>query len=274
MYPATAPVNLHRGTSPVGAIVSPMISRATLVRGRAAVLAAAGDHPYVRLNTHGGGEPTGYLLDDATFWAGTGPHGATGWATGDATRAAELAGELRATGTLDLRWLHLPRLDGDIPAEHLPVTQRDEWDFRWAVTPPPVQPEEERVVRLTGADHDAINALVDAAFPTSTTRPGDPRVRHWYGIRDGNRLVAAGADRSRGGTGFLAGIAVATDSRGRGFGAALTAAMTRTLLDETEEVTLGVLTDNLPAIRLYDRLGFAGSIPRTSVGLAPVPVLA
>ncbi|MEV4628688.1 GNAT family N-acetyltransferase [Micromonospora sp. NPDC049523] len=251
-----------------------MFSRATLVRGRAAILAAAGDHPYVRLNAQDGDDPTGYLLDDAAFWTGTGPYGVTGWATGDAAQAVELAAELRAAGTFDPRWLHLPRLDADTLARHLPVTHRDDWDFRWAVAPPPVQPEEERVVRLGEADHDAIDALVDVAFPTSTTRPGDPRVHHWYGIHDGNRLVAAGADRSRGGTGFLAGITVATDSRGRGFGAALTAAMTRTLLDETEEVTLGVLTDNLPAIRLYDRLGFAGSIARTSVGLASVPVLA
>ena len=55
---------------------------------------------------------------------------------------------------------------------------------------------------------------------------------------------------------------------GQGLGAALTAAMTRVLLEEAEEVTLGVLTDNPRAIRLYERLGFTGSIPRTSVALA------
>jgi GNAT superfamily N-acetyltransferase len=251
-----------------------MITRATLVRGRAAILAAAGDHPYVRLGAGGGGELTGYLLDDATLWTGLGPRGLTGYAIGDAEQAARLVGELVCAGTLgDLRWLHLPRVEADVLAAYLTVTHRDDWDFRWAATPPPVQPGEERVVRLTDADHEAINALVDRSFPTSTTRPGDPRVRQWYGIRSGDRLVACGADRSRGGTGFLAGITVAIDSWGQGLGAALTSAMTRTLLDEAEEVTLGVLTDNPRASRLYERLGFTGSIPRTSVELAPAPSL-
>ncbi|MFI6762148.1 GNAT family N-acetyltransferase [Micromonospora sp. NPDC050417] len=251
-----------------------MITRATLVRGRAAILAAAGDHPYARLFAGRDDELSGYLLDDATIWTGPGPHGLTGYASGDAGQVARLAADLLSAGALgDLRWLHLPRLDAEVLETYLTVTHRDDWDFRWTVTPPPVQPGEERVERLTEVDHDAITELVDSSFPTSTTRPGDPRVRAWYGIRSGDRVLAAGADRGRGGTGFLAGIAVAVDARGQGLGAALTAAMTRRLLDEAEEVTLGVLTDNFGAIRLYERLGFAGALPRTSVALAPSALL-
>lgn len=245
-----------------------MITQATLVRDRAAILAATGDHPYARLQTGNGGTLTGYLFDDTVLWTGPSPRGTQAYAMGDGEQALRLVGELVASGVLpELSWLHLPRVPADVLAGHVRVTKHDDWDFRWAVNPPPAQPAEPRVVRLTDADHPAIDALVDAAFPTSTTRPGDPRVRHWYGVWSADRLVACGADRSRGGVGFLAGLTVAPDARGQGLGAALTAAMTRDLLDEAEEVTLGVLVDNHGAIRLYERLGFTGSAARTSVAL-------
>lgn len=251
-----------------------MITRATLVSGRSAILATAGDHPYVRLYAGRDDELTGYAVDGATVWAVPGPHGPAGYAAGEPEPAARLAGELLRAGALgDLRRLHLPRLAAETLATYLEVSHRDDWDFRWTVTPPAVQPGEDRVVRLSAADHDAIGDLVESSFPTSTTRPGDPRVRHWYGIHAGRRLVAVGADRSRGGTGFLAGITVAVDARGQGLGAALTSAMTRILFDHAEEVTLGVMTDNLGAARLYERLGFIGSTPRTSVELASAGVL-
>jgi GNAT superfamily N-acetyltransferase len=246
-----------------------MITQATPISGRAAILAAAGDHPYVRLTTGGRDELPGYLLEDTTVWVEAGSHGMQGYAMGDAERAARFFRDLISAGTLPgLRWLQLPRIDSDTLASYFTVTGHERWDFRWAVTPPPEQPGEERVVRLTEADHDAITALIDESFPATMTRPGHPLVNHWYGIWKGTRLVACGADRSRGGTGFLAGITVATDARGQGLGAALTAAMTRALLAECEEVTLGVMTDNHGAIRLYERLGFAGASPRTSAAVA------
>ncbi len=93
-------------------------------------------------------------------------------------------------------------------------------------------------------------------------------MRAWWGIRDGGRLVACGADRGRGGVGLLAAITVARDRRGRGLGAALTAGMTRRLLGEYDVVALGVMTDNPAADRLYRGLGFTDSIPRTSLELA------
>ena len=86
------------------------------------------------------------------------------------------------------------------------------------------------MVRLTAADQPALAALVEESFPSSTSRPGDPRVVDWYGIRVGDRLVACGADRSQGDIGFIAGLTVAPDQRGRGLGASLTAGMTRALL--------------------------------------------
>ena len=246
-----------------------MIMDTTRVSGRAAILAATGDHPYARLNT-GGDDLSGYLLDGATAWIAPGPHGKlAGYAMGDPLPAARLFGELIAGGTVtDLRWLNLPPVDAAVLARYLAVEARNDWYFHWTAAPPPVQPGEEDVVRLTTADHPAIEALLDDAFPSTGTRPDDPRVRRWYGIRSGDRLVACGADRGRGSAGMLAAITVARDSQGSGLGAAVTAAMTRALLAEAEEVTLGVLVANERADRLYRRLGFAGAYGRTSVRLA------
>jgi ribosomal protein S18 acetylase RimI-like enzyme len=76
------------------------------------------------------------------------------------------------------------------------------------------------------------------------------------------------ADRSRGGTGFLAGIAVSRDHQGEGLGAAVTAAVTRRLFHGYAVVALGVMSDNIGAQHLYERLGFRQRIERTSILLA------
>ncbi len=225
--------------------------------GRDAVLAAAGAHPYARLTTADSDDVTGVRDGSTVVWltrAGTAVCG-----LGDGGLAAGAALRL-ATGST--RWWHLPRLGGPPPVE---VRIRDEWDFRWTSSPPPARAGEDRAA--PDADDDAISALLDAAFPSTTTRPGDPRVRAWWAIRDGADVVACAADRSRGGVGFLSGIAVRPDARGRGLGAALTAAMTRRLVAEFGIAALGVMTDNVAANAMYGSLGYTSSIPRTSVGL-------
>ncbi|GIF71491.1 GNAT family N-acetyltransferase [Asanoa siamensis] len=221
---------------------------------RAAVLAATGAHPYARLTA---GEDGAGVRDGSTVvWVTRG--GSTVCALGDAATALRVAASSPA-----VRWWHLPRLAGDTPVA---AQTRDEWDFRWTTTPPPVRTGED----LAGpvSDDAGISALLDAAFPSTMTRPGDPRIRSWWAIRDGGRIVACAADRSRGGVGFLAGIAVHPDARGRGLGAALTAALTRQLVAEFGVAALGVMSDNSVANGMYESLGYTASIPRTSVGLA------
>jgi ribosomal protein S18 acetylase RimI-like enzyme len=231
-----------------------------VITGREAVLAAAGDSPYVRLNTHG--QVTGYLLPGTTAWVDRRPTSVTAGAVGDPARAAEI---LVGTGA---EWLHLPRAT---PADlaQLRVTHQDDWEFLWTATPPPPQPGEDGVTQLTPADEPEIAALLDAAFPDTTTRPGDPRVVAWFGIRERGQLAACAADRSRGGVGFLAGLAVTPDRRGRGLGTALTAAVVRHHLTGYGVSSLGVLASNAPALGLYRGLGFAQALSRTSVRLQP-----
>ncbi|MGN9812994.1 GNAT family N-acetyltransferase [Micromonospora sp. BQ11] len=245
-----------------------MIIAADALEGRDAILAATGHHPYARFALWHDDQPRGWRRGDAVGWLlpdGQGPAGAV---IGAPEPAVDLVADLVADGALGPdRWLHLPHLDPALLAGRIAVDLHHEWDFLWATAAPPHQPEEERVVRLTDADHPALTALIDSSFPSTTSRPDDPRIVDWYGIRDGDRLVACGADRSRGDIGFVAGLTVAPDRRGRGLGAALTAGMTRALSARHDTVALGVYTDNVDAIRLYRRLGYTGTLGRTSVHL-------
>ncbi|MFG2057941.1 GNAT family N-acetyltransferase [Micromonospora sp. NPDC048930] len=246
-----------------------MITTDQVLVGRDALLAAADHHPYARHALWRDHEPRGWRRDGAVGWLLPPEQGPAGGALGPAGPALDVFAGLVADGTLHAgQWLHLPRTTREEVAERFTVARLDEWDFLWTTVAPPSQDGEERVVRLTEADHPALDALVERSFPTTTSRPGDPRIVDWYGIRDGDRLVACGADRSRGDVGFLAGLTVAPGQRGRGLGAALTAGMTRALLGRYDHVALGVYTDNVGAIRLYRRLGFTGTEPRSSVHLA------
>lgn len=235
--------------------------------GRDDLLAKVDNHPYARL-TAGGDEVRGYLLDGALAWTSLGPWGPVAASLGAAAPVAALFARLAADGALtEGCWLHLPRLTRAETAAALPADVHDDWDFLWTTSAPAPHPGEAGVVALGEADHDAVAAVLDDALPHSTSRPGDPRIRQWYGIREGGRVVAVAGDRSPNGVGFLAGIAVASTAQGRGHGAALTTALTRRLIAEFGISSLGVMSDNTRALTLYRRLGYTESIPRTSLRL-------
>ncbi|MDI1462319.1 GNAT family N-acetyltransferase [Catellatospora sp. KI3] len=239
-----------------------------VLTGRLALLDRLDSHPYARL-TVGGDDVHGYEHGDALVWTAHGPWGPVAASLGDPDAALEVLGQLADSGTLaDTRWLHLPRVPAETAARRLPVVIQDDWDFLWTTTAPePVLPGEAAVRVLGPEEYPAVDAVLDEALPHSTSRPSDPRIRHWYGISEGDRLVAVAGDRSAHDIGFLAGIGVAADRQGRGYGAALTAAVTRLLLAEYGVCSLGVMADNTGAIRLYQRLGYTNAIARTSVRL-------
>ena len=90
-------------------------------------------------------------------------------------------------------------------------------------------------------------------------QPGDEAARRWVGVRDdAGRLLACAADTSSAtGVGHLSSIAVVPEARGQGLGKAVTAALTRLLFEEGNDVvTLGMYADNPEARALYDALGF------------------
>ncbi|MEO3772584.1 GNAT family N-acetyltransferase [Micromonospora sp. B9E7] len=246
-----------------------MIIDDQVLLGRSAILAAVGHHPFARHALGRAAPARAHQRDGAVLWLVPPEHGPAGCAIGPAEPALDICAALIADGTLRPgHRLHLPRHDRGLLVDRLAVAEQSDWDFHWTDEPPPVQPDEQSVVRLTDADQPALAALVEESFPSSTSRPGDPRVVDWYGIRAGDRLVACGADRSQGDIGFVAGLTVAPDQRGRGLGASLTAGMTRALLARHGTVGLGVYTHNVGAARLYRRLGFTNTLALSSIRLA------
>lgn len=240
----------------------------TGLAGRDAVLAATDHHPYARRNTGDGGAVRALVDGSSAAWITTVGRTPALDALGDPERVVDLVAAFHARGELaDVRRIHLPRVDEALLTPQLRIGEPDHWDFRWTTTPPPQQPGEDQVARLDAGAGAAVNQLLDRALPDTFTRPGKPGIVRWYGIWEGDRLVACGADRTRGGVGSLSAIAVDPDFRGRGLGAALTAAMTRDVARDLDVVALGVMADNQRAIRLYRRLGFTRCTPRTSAEL-------
>ena len=94
--------------------------------------------------------------------------------------------------------------------------------------------------------------------------PGTGVTERWLGVRVAGTIVAAGAlHRTGAGAPHLTGIVTHPDARGRGYGAAVTAALTRVALADSGVCTLGMYAGNDVARRLYERLGY-----RTAYGWA------
>ena len=118
-------------------------------------------------------------------------------------------------------------------------------------------------------DEAAVAALLDAGHPDATLRPGHALVREWWGIWAAGELVACAADRSAGDIGVIGAVTVHPAHRGRGYGGAVSAGLTRRLLARFGLCALGVMQGNDPATRLYQRLGYRDVYRLTSVTALP-----
>lgn len=231
--------------------------------GPAALLDLAGDDAYVRAEV----DPAG----DTDCWAG--PDGVLGWtipsrrvpgsahlvAVGDPAGAAGLLGRLAERGAA-FGSVSLPR-DADrlLPEGTGRLDPRNDWEWLLTETAPPVQQREGEIGWLADEDDTEIAALLTEWSGRQHAMPGGDGVLRWAGARDDcGRLVAVAAHTEhRRGVPHLAAIATRGDVRGRGYGAAVTAWLTRALLDEgTGWVTLGMYSDNAVARRIYLRLGY------------------
>lgn len=231
-----------------------------MIGGRDALLEATGHHPYVMLTTTG--DVTGYRAGGLLAWVDRDRDRPQVWALGDGPAAVEF---VLAMGG-DATWAHLPPLT---PAQAAPLRSdiHDDWDHLVTRTAPPPAAGTDRVVPLDPSADPEVDALLDVAFPASTSRPGDPRVRRWYGVRHGTDLIAVAADRSRGGIGYIAGVAVHPEHRRRSWGTVVTTALTRLLHEEFSGCSLSVMSDADGPRRLYERLGYGEPLARTSLRL-------
>jgi len=135
------------------------------------------------------------------------------------------------------------------------------WDASAAGAAPPSPPGEELVEALVpGPGVDAeISALLSEANPHHSTKPGWEGIRVWGGVRSAETgaLLAVGALCHRGsGVPWLASIGTLPAERGRGYGAAVTAWLTRRGVETSGVCTLGHYVPNEVAQRIYLRLGY------------------
>lgn len=238
-----------------------------------AVIEVTGGDPLVRGALRGRRFGAGWTTGAATLLYGVDTQGQPGQVTavGAAPAVAELLTAIAGEALRLPVGVSLPRGTAVLLGRALRLDDATDWDFRWTATAAPAQPGEERVRLLPddGASAAAVAALLAAASPTASSRPGDAHVRRWVGV--GDPLLAVAADTSTAaGVGHISSVATAPAARGQGLGGAVTAALTRRLLAEgCDVVTLGLYAGNRVARRLYTRLGFVDDHPRSSGLLRP-----
>lgn len=207
-------------------------------------------------------------LDNAVWHALGGPLAA--FAEGDG-RARRFRPDVAPFGAIDdpadpAAWDGLRTLFGAssvAPLFRPPLTPPAGWTtvMRWPcwqmVAPADLPaPAVQGLTVLGTADREAMLALTEA------TRPGPFLQRthelgHYVGVRAGGRLIAMAGERLRvpGATEISA---VCTDPahQRRGLAAALVRVLVARIQARGETAFLHVATDNVPALRVYDALGF------------------
>lgn len=113
-------------------------------------------------------------------------------------------------------------------------------------------------VRLSVSDVGELNRLYGLGFagalPAAAIAEGV-----YYGVRRGNRIIAAAGTHVIGremGLAAVGNVLTAEGERGRGYARATTGAVTAELLVTIPEVVLNVRADNPPAIAVYTALGY------------------
>ncbi|MET9232733.1 GNAT family N-acetyltransferase [Lentzea sp. NPDC003310] len=105
---------------------------------------------------------------------------------------------------------------------------------------------------------DDVAPLLREANPNSWAWPGEPGVRRWAGLHEGDELVATAAEAwSSTDVGFMMGVAVHPSHTNQGLGSRICQFVTSSLLTLYGTCALFVENYNAPAIAVYRKLGFA-----------------
>jgi len=119
-----------------------------------------------------------------------------------------------------------------------------------------LSPVKDNIQSLNLSNVDEMLALVEL------TKPGPfgkrtPELGSYLGIREAGRLVAMAGERLRF-PGFTEVSAVCThpDSRGRGYASSLVSILVQKIRERGQTPFLHVRTENVQAIRVYEKLGF------------------
>jgi ribosomal protein S18 acetylase RimI-like enzyme len=108
------------------------------------------------------------------------------------------------------------------------------------------------------ATHEEIRHFLDINAPEASVKPGNQEIQRWVVMREADQIVGVAA-LCLWESGKYVVASVATDKRKRGLGIG-ERVMQQVLFEAKEigvkELSLGVLSENLSAIRLYQKIGF------------------
>jgi len=109
-------------------------------------------------------------------------------------------------------------------------------------------------------DNEEIQNFLDIHAPESSTKPGNPEILFWGGLREesGQLLAVAALTRWESGGHVLSSVGVHQDRRGKG----LAQLITQSIVYESAQrgistLALGVAGKNEPAKAAYEKVGFA-----------------
>jgi len=240
------------------------------------VLDLVGPHPVLTLDIGDGFRAPAYAARSGTGWTVAfhrrSDHGIRGSAViGTAEGLSTLLddAEVRAwvTGGGN-RHLSVPRGTIDVVQARLDLgTRGGDWDWLWTTAAPEEVVGEHLVAPLPPACRDEAEGFLDEHSPRTHGQPFARPSQHWVAVRepaDGSLVAIGCSEPGAGGTPTLAGIAVARERRGEGWGAAVTAHLTRRGVQSHGACVLGMFADNAPARGLYHRLGFGTGMEWTS----------
>jgi len=99
--------------------------------------------------------------------------------------------------------------------------------------------------------------LVDLTKPGSPFFPGMFELGKYIGVKEDGKLIAMAGERVKlDGYTEIALVCTHPDYRRKGYAASLSGVLMKEIIDEGDKPFLHVMTHNVPAIKLYEKLGF------------------
>jgi ribosomal protein S18 acetylase RimI-like enzyme len=116
-----------------------------------------------------------------------------------------------------------------------------------------------QVIRLTENDLEDMFGLYEEGYPGNWFNARMLRTKQYFGLRLKNRLLSVAgvhvySEKYK--VAALGNIVTHPHYRGKGFAKAVTAGLCQSLSEHVDKIGLNVKADNIPAIALYEKLGF------------------